>query len=45
MVTWLKIWVEGLLTHKDLSDGSRKDERGSAKMKGEPGKMKGDPGR
>ena len=43
MVTWLKSWVEGLLTHIDLSDGSREDERGPAKMKGEPAKMKGDP--
>ena len=36
MVTWLKSLVEGLLTHIDLSDGSREDERGPMKTEGDP---------
>ena len=43
MVTWLKSWVEGLLTHIDSSDGSREGEEGTRENGRGPVKMEGDP--
>ena len=42
MVTWLKSWEEGLLTHIDSSDRSREDQRGPVKERRGPVKMEGD---
>ena len=36
MVTWLKSWEEGLLTHIDSSDGSHEDRRGPVKERRGP---------
>ena len=42
MVTWLKSWEEGLLTHIDSSDGSHEYRRGPVKERRGPMKMEGD---